>query len=189
MATASCIPFGSQPTASPAAGQPGVPSNAEICTAQINQMVGTYCQHPPEPLPPGYAESVRRGYESLKARCGEQELAPLASCVATLEAKYASIDPDAARRRDAVRGKAEAMRADARFKAYIDRWLQALDRMKIICRQRDASDSHRRECGRAKEDLGSIENELAAFLEGKGFDRRDFSELGLWPSDPNPHQR
>jgi len=184
-----CGLFAPQPAPGQAASPSGVPTNADVCTAQINQMLVTYCQHPPDPLPPSYAESVRRGYEGLKKRCGEQELTPLLSCVTDLEAKYASLDPDAAKRRDAVRDKAKAILADAQFKAYIDRWMQALDKMKITCRRRKVSDSDRRECERAEQALADIEKELAAFLEGKGFDRRDFAELGLWPSDPNPYQR
>lgn len=156
------------------------------CEANVRTVVGTYCQsNRPDPLPSGWAESVRRGYESQRASCPAEVLAPLEKCVHELEAIASAQDPDAKQRREAARPKAQATKQDARFKKLIDSWLATFDQLKIICRHESATASHARECERAKTDLDGIEVELRTFLKTQGFDMRDVGELGLWPSDPD----
>jgi hypothetical protein len=156
------------------------------CEANVQQLVGTYCgNRMPDPLPTGVAESVRRGLESQRS-CPAEVLTPLEQCVADLEARALKADPEAKQRRAAAAPKAEETKKDPQFKAMIDEWLRVFDGMKITCRNRDVSDSHARECERWQKDLDGVEEKLAKFLDARGFDRRDVSELGLWPSDPNP---
>ena len=173
-------------TAQPTPAQTQNDMLVAACQANVDRLVGTYCRTPPSPLPTGYAESVRRGYESQKGTCSPQILAPLEACVSQLEATATQQDPQAKERRAAAAPKAAAMKQDPKFKGMIDEWLQTFDQMKIICRNRTASDSHARECERYEKDLAAVADRLRTFLVGSGFDQRDLGELGLWPTDPNP---
>jgi hypothetical protein len=137
-------------------------------------------------LPTGYAESVRRGYDSQRAACPAQILAPLDACATRLESIVAQQDPAAARRREAARPRAETTKQAPQWKALIDEWMTTFDGMKIVCRAEQVSDSHRRECERRRHELDGVYDELRAYLTASGFDPRDFAELGLWPSDPDP---
>lgn len=182
---AACFPSSTPP---PQNAQPTQQDmRAAACDANVRTVVGTYCQpaNRPNPLPSGWAESVRRGYESQKAGCSPEVLAPLEQCVIELEAIAHAQDPEAKQRRAAAKPKADATKQDARFKKLIEGWLAVFDQMKIICRNERASASHARECERARTDLDGVEVQLQTFLKAEGFDMRDVGELGLWPSNPD----
>lgn len=156
------------------------------CQANVQRMLAAWCSAPPSPLPAGWSETVRRNADGqVQGGCSAQVVEPLAQCATRLEAVAAAQDPDAKSRRAAAKPKAEATRKDPAFTQRIDRWMSALDAMKIVCRNRKASPAHARECERTEHDLEQHTTDLRSFLLGRGFDARDLGELGLWPSDPD----
>lgn len=180
---AACLP-------SPQPAQPAQPApaaqNAPGCEHAARMLIDGYCKQQPDYLHPAIPPHVRQQLESLRHSCPAPTLTELETCVVKLETIAATQDPEADTRRAAARPKAAAHKAKREFKALIAEWLQVFDHMKIMCRSARASDSHARECERQKKDLDAVNDQLRTQLISSGFDPRDFEELGLWPSDPNP---
>ena len=135
------------------------------------------------------AWELRGNYDAIVSGCPTHAhdglVGQLEQCVVKLEAFELKDDPSSATRRANAKPKVASTKEEPKFKELIRDWMQALDGKNITCRHRDVSDSDARECERWHGEMTKVEEQLAAFLVARGYDRRDLRPLGLWPQDPD----
>ena len=153
-----------------------------MCTQGDQTLTQTYCGQTFNTLPTGWSETARRHFDSYRQQCPRaDQLQTAEKCVLKLEAVAHQQDPDAKQRRAAAQPKAERIKQMPSFRELVARISRTKDQRTIVCKHREASFEHQRECERYDQDVSAEYDELYAFLKEQGLDARDFSELGLVP--------
>ena len=177
VALAACMPMGG---ASPYPTQ--ADQQESICTQGDQTVTQTYCGPQLPTVPTGWSETARRHLDNYRQQCPRaDQMQSAEKCVAKLEAIAHQQDPDAKQRRAAAKPKADRIREMPSFRELVARISRTKDQRTIVCKHREASYEHQRECDRYNQDVSAEYEELYAFLEKQGLDARDFSELGLLP--------
>jgi len=159
------------------------------CQQQANQELATCNGIAASGKNTSSAWQLRADYNRIAQTCPAHAhdgiVGQLEACVTKLESFELQQDPDAPKRRETAKARVADTRAQPEFKQLLDEWTRALDGKNISCRDRDVDDSHARDCERRHGELQAVEDRLAKYLEGQGYDRRDVDSLGLWPHDPD----
>jgi hypothetical protein len=133
------------------------------------------------------AWELRASYDRIAQTCPAHAhdglLGQYEQCVVQLEASDLKADPAAPARRESAKPRVAVTKQDPTFQQLVNQWAEALDGKNIACRDKQLSDSHARACERGHAQMGKVEDRLEEFLIAKGYDKRDFRVLGLWPMD------
>lgn len=153
---------------------------AAHCKGKVYELTVRCDQATAQRQPELVAEMLRGELTTFAPTCG-RALAGVERCVAQLEASFATDDPERAQRRAAAASRAEATRAKPAYRRLVAELIEVRDAIEIQCRRRSASPADERECGRWEARGTTAAKRLEAYLQGEGFDRRDYNAFELWP--------